>query len=392
MELKKVLIIGIMLFGILAIFPVHCEEKAQKYLPESFEFSKNFYTVYGTPDITATLQGENEFERNETATLFVDLMNRGKVLGFKSERDLSPSDQDYANEIKLAELEKNYELQVTTAIGITATLSADPNTPIEVKSGPQVAGSLRSGDRTHTPLKFVVKIYDNATSEVYNLKLHLKYDYQKNVQINGNASNPDVSYWYDTLEQTQILKIKVKKQPRFKIKDNTELLAGVNQPLEVTIKNTGSQTAREVVAKISPQSPLHATVGTAYISALKPNETAIAKFKIEVDMDALSVNYSIPTVIQYKNPFGEIKNSELLQLEVPVIGKPEFEVINTEGSLRVGTEKIIKFTIKNTGNQIAKKAIAIISPLDPLSTTDDKAYLGDLKPKETKVATFKIKT
>lgn len=69
------------------------------------------------------MQGDNEFERNETATLLVDLMNRGKVLGFKSER----------NEIKLAELEKNYELQVTNAIGITATLSADPNTPIEVK-------------------------------------------------------------------------------------------------------------------------------------------------------------------------------------------------------------------------------------------------------------------
>lgn len=54
-------------------------------------------------------------------------------------------------------------------------------------------------------------------------------------------------------------------------------------------------------------------------------------------MDALPVTYSIPTVIQYKNPFGEIKNSELLQLEVPVIGKPDFEVINTEGFLRVGT-------------------------------------------------------
>jgi len=33
------------------------------YVPQSFDFAKNFYNSYGSPDITATIIGSNEFER-----------------------------------------------------------------------------------------------------------------------------------------------------------------------------------------------------------------------------------------------------------------------------------------------------------------------------------------
>ena len=62
------------------------------YVPQSFDFAKNFYNSYGGPDITATIIGSNEFERGQIVTLNIDLMNRGKFLGF--ERDMTPSGVD----------------------------------------------------------------------------------------------------------------------------------------------------------------------------------------------------------------------------------------------------------------------------------------------------------
>jgi hypothetical protein len=44
------------------------------YVPQSFDFAKNFYNSYGSPDITATIIGSNEFERGQIVTLNIDLI------------------------------------------------------------------------------------------------------------------------------------------------------------------------------------------------------------------------------------------------------------------------------------------------------------------------------
>ena len=61
---------------------------AQAALPENFDISKNYYTVYGGPDLNATLIGDNEYSRGDTVTLNVDMMNKGEITGFKSEKDV----------------------------------------------------------------------------------------------------------------------------------------------------------------------------------------------------------------------------------------------------------------------------------------------------------------
>jgi hypothetical protein len=65
-------------------------------VPRSFEFSKNYYNVYGSPDIQAAIVGSNEFERGQTVTVLIDLMNRGKFLGFDTDNRPSNDDEIYA--------------------------------------------------------------------------------------------------------------------------------------------------------------------------------------------------------------------------------------------------------------------------------------------------------
>ncbi|MEI8004467.1 MAG: hypothetical protein WCG94_09015, partial [Methanothrix sp.] len=108
----------------------------------------NYYTMYGSPDISASVSGTDEFERGDTVSLYVDLTNYGRILGFKE--DLTPQD---SKEFALASAELQEEYKKPTALGITANLISG-NPGIEIKSGDQVVESLKSGDKTKSPLKF----------------------------------------------------------------------------------------------------------------------------------------------------------------------------------------------------------------------------------------------
>ena len=112
---------------------------AQAALPENFDISENYYSVYGGPDLSATLIGDNEFSRGDTVTLNIEMMNKGKITGFKVENEVDLG--NYVDEM-LQQSEMQYEAQATTAVGILATLKSE-NPNIKVKSGSQQALSDR---------------------------------------------------------------------------------------------------------------------------------------------------------------------------------------------------------------------------------------------------------
>jgi hypothetical protein len=286
-------------------------------VPRSFEFSKNYYNVYGSPDLKATIIGSNEFERGQTVTLLIDLMNKGEFLGFESE--YTPSTQD---DIYAAQTEVKLEGKIVNAIGISASLSADPESPVEVKSISQQVGSISSGQNSLSPVKFDIKIDKLAKAGEYTLRLDLAYDHQQNVQIidaNATAQTFDANYWYGIMEQNQTLKIKVKKQADFEIiRTNGSLVAGNSGTIEITIKNTGEEDARDVKAIITPSDPISTTDDKAYLNKMAPGDVAVATFTVNADSKAVNKTYSIDTVLRYQTPEGDIKYSDVLQAPVVV--------------------------------------------------------------------------
>src|SRR4030042_6628015 len=75
------------------------------YIP--FELGgDNYYTMYGSPDVSASVSGTDEFERGDTVALYVDLTNYGRILGFKE--DLTPQNpKEFA--LASAELQEEYK-------------------------------------------------------------------------------------------------------------------------------------------------------------------------------------------------------------------------------------------------------------------------------------------
>lgn len=65
--------------------------------------------------------------------------------------------------------------------------------------------------------------------------------------------------------------------------------------------------------------------------------------------------------------------------------------LNNTVKVYPGRDDIVEIELKNKGEEEAKDVKAIVNPGDPLSTTDDQAFLYTIKPGDTVVASYKIK-
>lgn len=284
----------------------------------------NYYTMYGSPQISASVSGTDEFERGDTVTLYVDLTNYGRIIGFKE--DLTPQNP---KEFALAAAELQEEYKKPTALGITASLSSDDQ-QIEVKSGDQVVQSLKSGDKTQSPLKFTLKIGEHAPAGKYPLQLNMSYDYQDNVRVYASAlvtsgSSPTLanfreSYIYQKANQTVQINIMVKQQADFEMLNASGTLsAGVKKaPISATYKNIGEDPIKDAVARLSIFKPFSSTDDQAFIGTLQPGESKSVVFRLDVDSDATPKDYGINSEIKYTDVNGDTVISESMKIPVAV--------------------------------------------------------------------------
>jgi len=285
----------------------------------------NYYTMYGSPDLSASVSGTNEFERGDTVTLYLDLTNYGRILGFKE--DLTPQNP---KEFALAASELQEEYKKPTALGITASLSSESR-QIDVKSGDQVVQSLKSGDKTTAPLKFTLKIGEHAPAGKYPLNLDMSYDYQDNVQVYASTlvtsgSSPTLanfreSYIYQKANQTLPITVIVKRQADFEILNNSgELSAGAKKaPISATYKNIGEDPIKDAVARLSIFKPFSSTDDQAFIGTLQSGEEKTVVFRLDVDSDATPKEYGINSEIKYTDINGDSVISE--SMKIPVVVK-----------------------------------------------------------------------
>jgi hypothetical protein len=317
MEIKYAIVLACMLTLLATAFAQNT------YIPYELG-GDNYYTMYGSPDISASVSGTNEFERGDTVALYVDLTNYGRILGFKE--DQTPQNP---KEFALANAELQEEYKKPTALGITASLSSD-NQQIDVKSGDQVVQSLKSGDKTQAPLKFTIKIGEHAPAGKYSLDLNLHYDYQDNVRVYASqlvtsGSSPTLANYresniYQKANQTVPIRIMVKQQADFEILNvsGTLSVGSKKAPISATYKNIGEDPIRDAVARLSIFKPFSSTDDQAFIGSLQPGENTTVVFRMDVDSDATPKDYGINSEIKYTDVNGDTVISESMKIPVTV--------------------------------------------------------------------------
>lgn len=308
-------------FGLLTLIAAASAQNT--YIPYELG-GDNYYAMYGGPDISAGISGTDEFERGDTVSLYVDLTNYGRITGFKE--DKTPGDP---KEFALAAAELQEEYKKPTALGITADLFS-ASSQIEVKSGDQVIQSLKSGDKTQSPLKFTIKIGEHAPAGVYPLSLNLSYDYQDNARVQASKlvtsgssptlANYQVSYIYQKANQTVPLAIMVKRKADFLITSSKGMLSAGAKKAEVqaTYRNIGEDPVKDAIARLSIFKPFSSTDDQAFIGTLAPGEEKTVVFRLDVDSDATPKEYGINSEIKYTDINGDSVISESIKIPVEV--------------------------------------------------------------------------
>lgn len=311
----KVLAIAILLLSCISIASASIDEDVVD------EIASDYYDVYGSPHLVANLACDEVFDRGEEATLYVSILNDGKITGFESnEDDIDDDLEEYGETLTRAYMasELSSDRAITTADSMTATLSLiDPNAPIDIKDDTLLLGSLSAGKSLSTPAQFPIEIYDNAKAGTYDLRLNISYRSQRDSAVTPPYG--DTYYWYEDMNQTMILHIVVEEEPYFKISNvESDLKAGDENTINVTYTNTGEQVARECIARISVVDPFTTTDDQSYLGDMNPGESKTAVFNVNVADDATIKDYSISSEIKYKDVHDESQYSDNLKVPVNV--------------------------------------------------------------------------
>ncbi len=351
LNLKIMLPVIISLLLLLAM-----QGQAQAAFPEHFDFGDNYYTVYGGPNLTASVLGDTEFERGDTVIININLMNKGFITGFKVEEELSIPASELDK--KLQQTEFSYEAQKTTAIGIMGVLtSLDP--AVKVKSGPQEAGTLPSGQQTENPLQYTIEIANNAQAGTYPLLLTLMYGFQENIQISGDnntdigITNLEVGMWYEIGEQNLSISVSVKEEARFQVTDiNGELVADEEGLLSVTYKNVGDLPIKDATVRISASDPFSTTDDQAFIGSIAPGESAVALFNLKVDETATPKMYAINSEIKYEDVDGHDQISDVIKIQVETL--PAIPTSEKLGNLKIIVVGLLVLVVLIIGLRVFK--------------------------------------
>jgi hypothetical protein len=327
----------------------------------------------GSPDLTASISGINEFSQGKDATITVVVQNKGlNDIKIIQSTLVSPADQP--NTAKLT----------TVSLG-------SGSAPMVIKSDPQMVGDIAGG--ASIPVPFIARISSDAPPGEYFLPLELNYTYLDNAEQVGSDS---IIYHYRQTTEIFQLPVKIKPMVTLDILNVTpeHLNAGNDGYLNITLRNKGFESGKNAVIKIirDSSSPVVPVDSSVYIGDFPPDSTVTTRYKVTVTKDAGPKTYPVNMIVVYENRDGDTVTSDPVTVGVPVGGKADVTIVSEPISVYPGTSGVFNVNYENTGAATLYSAQARISTLDPFSSSDDIAFLGDMKPGDRATAQFQIST
>jgi hypothetical protein len=349
------------------------------------------------PLMSAAISGTNEFSPGQDAVISVIVENRG----LNTMKTSWAGGSDPAAAVTRPDLSKEYyawqgsgtidrEDVPTTAKVVNVALSPG-NAPIVVTTGPQNIGDLASQKRA--TVRIATKITSDATEGEYTLPLTIRYTYlAASTQEQADILMSD----YQRVNVTVPLTIKIKPSVKIEVIEAVpeNLSVGTEGYLNLTIRNAGFEDGKKATVHLirNGNSPVIPTDSSVYIGDFTRNATVTCRYKVAISSEAENQTYPVDVAVSYENRNGDTITSAYETIGVPVFGKLTFAAISGPIDVAPGSEQVITVRYQNTGTQAAYHAQARLSVVDPFTSSDNNAYLGDLKPGDVATASYRIST
>ena len=269
------------------------------------QFGDDYYKVYGTPNITLSLEQDRVYQ-GEAASLFMTLTNQGRITSFQVNEEPAANKRE---EILAAEKEQELEKLRTVAQDVSVLLYAEKVSAIDIKRAVAYPGSIREG-QTSARLEFPIEVYKNTPPGSYRLFAVVNFTYQKDVAVKGDEDHPespDVFYWYDSISQSIPITLTVERRSGvdFAVTSvSPQALAAGSEDnvVRIGIKNTGHDTAKDLVARLRPESGMYVSVDESPIKFLPPGEEAELVYRMDVSKDAVpGKDYQLRVLFEFSD-------------------------------------------------------------------------------------------
>jgi hypothetical protein len=326
----------------------------------------------GTPQISASISGTNEFSPGQDANITILVLNSGVntdkfVMTGTIDRPDNP----------------------TTARMVMAGLSAPGGVPIIIKSDTQNIGDIPSQARV--PVTISAKITQDATEGEYSLPLSISYTY---LASSDQPAADILQSQYQQVNLTIPLTIKIKPQVTINVLNSVpeNLSVGTSGYLDLTIVNNGTDNGTEATAALlhNGNSPILPVDSSVYVGDFPLNQPVTFRYKVAVSGDAQAQTYPVDVAVTYKNRYGDIVTSASQTVGVPVFGKLVFSLVSGPASVTPGSDNTITVRYRNDGAVTAYGSQSRLLAEEPFTSSDNTAYLGDVRPGDTVTAQYQI--
>ncbi|WP_256544797.1 COG1361 S-layer family protein [Halobellus inordinatus] len=326
--------------------------------------------VTGSPDVSVQ-SPDNEFVPGQEASLPVYVSNEGSL------QSSGPAE---------------YVARVTTARALTLQVRSG-DTPIEVNTARYPVGNVPEG--TTGPIPVSITVPEDTPPGTYRLPVRVRYSYAPKVEYGSGTDGPE--YRYVDLARTLSLSVVVEDRPQFQVVNvSSTARVGSYGPLSMTVRNTGTEAARDATLQLSSPDD-EVTFGTgaakseAYSGVWGPGENRTFQFRARFAPDAQQREYPLRASVSYTDPDGIQRTSPPLTAGVTPREEVTFAVENLTSTLYVGEPGTISGSVRNTGPAPVDNAVLVYRSSNPnVVPVDTESALGRLEPGERSDFTFEV--
>jgi hypothetical protein len=289
--------------------------------------------------------------------------------------------------------EPGLQRQYDVATPYQLRISLEDIDGITVKTDARVVPQIDPGQSA--TMTYRVSVDQYATPGTRHLKVHVIYNELFSVENYGDAIG---YYWLNDRVKDVPLEVTVRSQVSPEILDvsSDDINVGTSGFLTVAIKNSGGMDAKNAYASLITSTPVGSSTtivpieGNIFIGNFPAGSIQTITFKVSVASNAEVKEYPVGLQIIYQDNYGVGQKSSPVIIGVPVNGKVGFKVTDVEAALAPGDKGLIKITYTNTGNTKIYGATARLSAIDPFSSNDDSAYLGDMDVGDSVVGVYEV--
>jgi len=359
-----------------------------------------FAAVEGSPDLEALIVGDDQFQVGTTGTLELVIQNKGTFEG----RVTGADDQVLAYGYAMGGMMAAYPC--TTAQNVTVAIESS-SPVVEVVGGAAYVGALPRSFVTPKELPFDIRVYRYADVGTYELELKVSYEYIKDVDwlnppdslplppdpdaYNPMTYQPQFDFTFEERTETIPIVLNVVGSYFEAVKTDVEhMRPGASGSVSVTLGNNG-ETAYDVTAEVVPSGNFVPVDRSSYLGTVDAGGRVRTEFKVAVSDDAIAKTSPLTILVHYRDK-QDVERTSTVTAGVAISPDIEFEIAETkmDGTLAPGNDTELVVSVKNLSETDVTDAIARINAIDPFSSTDDTAYIGDLPAGEAGTARFKL--